>query len=181
MTRTKLAAIAALSVCAAAPTLAARTTWSIDQPWEFYTAGTPDGTDLTNLVGTITWDTDVSTYYPAEWSFTLSHFDPVFGAAFPLTIEGVYPNVSDAAGLAWSFSRDPFTVVVLNFGSAPGTLDVLVNGTQVSVTFAAAEYVQVGPFSSQRLIYTGTMTLVPAPGAAAALALAGLGASRRRR
>jgi hypothetical protein len=177
MTRTMIPAVALLAF--AAPAIAVPTTWSIDQPWEFYTSNTPAGTDLTNLVGTITWDRDVSNYYPSEWSFTLVHFDPAFTPHYPVIIEGTYPNLSDAPGLSWDFRRDVFAQIRLTF--APGMIDVLLDGTQDSVAFTASEYTQFGPISSQRGIFNGTMTLVPTPGAAALMGLAGLTAIRRKR
>jgi len=170
------AAVLAACVCGTTSALAEPTTWYIDQPWEFYTANTPP---QTNLVGTITWDRAISNYYPASWSFTLVHFDPTFTPNYPVTIEGTFPNLSDASGLAWNFSRDALTVLGLRFGSIP--VDVLLDGTQESVAFGANEYVQIGPNSSQRIINNGMMTLVPAP---ASLALAGAGGLmlvRRRR
>lgn len=165
---------AATSVATAAPT-----TWEIDVPWDFYTASIPAET---NLRGTITWDADISTYYPASWSFTLEHHHAPFLPHYPLTIEGSYPNLSDASGVAWDFRADTYTMIRLSFGFSGSIVPVLVNGTAPSVTFAASEYVQRGPISSQRLIYAGTANLVPAP--SSVLALAGLpllGARRRRR
>ncbi len=175
---TKRTASAVLfAIAAAAPSLGA-TTWLIDQPWDFYTANQPP---QTRLVGSITFDSAISNYYPASWEFNLVHFDPNFAGHYPLTISGVYPNVSDASGIAWTFYRDPFTAILISFGASSSIVDVLQNGTQSSVTFAANEYVQFGPFSSQRLIYAGTATLVPTPGAAALLGLAAMTALRRRR
>lgn len=170
-----LAATVVLSASTVA--LGAPVTWLIDQPWDFYTASQPA---QTRLVGSITFDTSVSTYYPASWEFHLVHFDPVFDGHYPITIEGTFPDLSDASGIAWTFRRDPFTVLLLSFGNDPATVGVLTGGTQSSVTFAASEYVQFGPFSSQRLIYSGTAQLAPTPGAAALLGL-GLGAMGRRR
>lgn len=178
MFRNRLATAMVLIAPLAASALAAPTTWVIDEPWQWYTVSQPP---QTRLVGSITFDTDVSNYYPASWSFSLVHFDPIFAGRYPLTIAGSYPSVSDASGIAWSFSSDPFTVVVLSFGSSASIVPVLLNGTQSSVTFSAAEYVQYGSFSSQRLIYTGTATLAPTPGAAALLGVAGLTGLRRRR
>ncbi|MDX9911709.1 MAG: hypothetical protein RBS39_07760 [Phycisphaerales bacterium] len=165
-------------MASAGAAMAQPTTWYIDQPWEFYTASQEP---QTRLVGTVTWDRSVSNYYPASWSLTLSHFDPVFTPDYPITIAGSYPNVSDASGVAWDFRRDAFTMVRLGFGFNTSIVNVLLDGTQDTVSFAASEYVQIGPRSSQRLIYNGTMSLVPAPGAMGALAMGGLVATRRRR
>ena len=162
--------------CVSASALAEPTTWHIDQPWEFFTANTPP---QTNLVGTVTWDRDISNYYPASWSFTLVHFDPTFTPDYPITISGTYPSIFDAPGLAWDFKNDPFTSVRLGFSGI--SVDVLLDGTQESVAFGAYEYVQIGPNSSQRIINNGTMTLVPAPASVALLGAGGLVMVRRRR
>ncbi|MGD9691354.1 MAG: hypothetical protein AB7G17_00765 [Phycisphaerales bacterium] len=168
--------IAAALLSSSAP--AAVTTWLIDQPWDFYTSSTPP---QTNLVGSITFDSSISNYYPVSWSFTLTHFDPIFTPNYPITIEGAYPNIFDAPGIAWDFRRDAFTLVRISFGNDAATVGVLQNGTQSSVTFSANEYVQTGPNSSQRIIYSGTATLAPAPGAAVLMGLAALTAAPRRR
>lgn len=172
-------AVLGVALCAFANSASADvTTWAIDTPWEFHTANTPP---QTNLVGTITWDTDISTYYPASWSFTLTHADPIFTPHYPIVIEGQYPNVSDAMGVGFNFSNDILTTVQIRFGSDPAIVDVLTSGSQPSVAFAANEYVQIGAISSQRIINNGQMTLVPAPASAAIMGFGGLLASRRRR
>lgn len=164
--------------CSATLSLAAPTTWEIDTPWEFYTANTAP---QTSLVGTITFDRDVSNFYPSEWSLQLVHFDPVFDGHYPITIEGSYPSISDAQGVGWVFRNDILTGVTFNFGFDNAILDVLLDGTQSSVAFAADEYVQHGPFSSQRRILNGTAALVPTPGVAAIFAVAGVASFRKRR
>lgn len=167
--------VLALAIASAVPAVAAPTTWEIDQPWEFYTSNTPP---QTRLVGSITFDRDISNYYPSAWSFYLVHFDPVYGDAYPITIEGTYPSVSDSSGFAFTFRRDLLTAVVINFGAQ--SIDSVIDGTLPTISFSANEYVQVGPFSSQRIINNGTATLVPAPAGAAVLAAPLLLARRRR-
>lgn len=76
------------------------------------------------------------------------------------------------------------TWIVLNFASnGPDVLNILLDGSQPSVTFGANEWVwrydEGTTFASSRLINGGTASLIPAPGALAVLA--GFGAMQRRR
>lgn len=181
----RLAAVVGVVVLGVAGSAsAAPVTWHINTPWDFHTSTIPP---TTNLVGTITFDRAVSNYYPIAWDFHLEHGDPAFAAHFPLDITDTYPNLSDASGTAWTFRGQvlpTYTVLTLSFG--PGGFqspisNTLLDGTSPSVTFSASEYVHRGSIASQRLIYAGTATLVPAPAGAGVLAMVGmLGLLRRR-
>ncbi|MBO6514299.1 MAG: hypothetical protein JJ974_10080 [Phycisphaerales bacterium] len=174
-----ITATAATLAVLATTAAAAPTTWIIDQEWEFYTSNTPA---QTRLVGSITFDRAVSDYYPSSWSFTLVHFDPAIADNYPITIEGSFPNLSDASGVAWAFRRDILTQLNISFGSDTAISDVLLDGTQESVSFSANEYVQVGPVASQRIINNGTANLfIPSPASTSLLALTTIAATRRRR
>ena len=179
MIRSAISAAALVIVSAAAT--AAPTTWSINQPWDFYTSSNPA---QGNLVGTITFDRSVSEYYPVSWSFTLQHHDPLFTPYYPLTITGSYPNASNYQHTGWLLWGGPnaqdYLALTLNLTAE--NRDHLLDGTAPSLNFAAYEYVYRGWSSSTRQIYiqNGQMTLVPAP-AAAGLLGAGLVLARRRR
>lgn len=173
--RKKCVACVACGVAFSSAASAAPTVWEIDQPWEFYTANSPAQTRLT---GTLTFDRDVSEYYIAAWDLTLVHFDPVFAADYPINIEGSFPNLSDASGYAFVLREDLLTSITIRFQSADQ--QAIMDGTVSSVAFAANEYVQRGPFSSQRIINNGVMTLVPSPGVLAIAGISGFAGMRRR-
>ncbi|HYF15372.1 MAG TPA: hypothetical protein VD971_09910 [Phycisphaerales bacterium] len=168
-------------VLAASAAVAAPTTWSINTPWDFHTSSVPA---QGNLVGTITFDRSVSDFYPAAWSFTLEHTDPVFTAFYPLTISGTYPDCSSSGPLGWilfqSGSPSLNTYLQLGFGTNPASRDILLDGTAGTVNFSAYEWVYRNFNASNRLIYNGSAALVPSP-AAALLPVAGLFAFSRRR
>jgi hypothetical protein len=172
---------AALAVCSGAVS-AAPVTWYINTPWDFYTSSSPA---QGNLVGTITFDRAVSASYPISYSFTLQHHDPVLAPYFPFTISSGPPGSVSYYGvngwILWNATDPSNNYIAFNFDSAPGTLDAVVDGTATSVNFMASEWIYRFPYASNRLIYNGTATLVPAPGAAAPMAMGGLLAARRRR
>ena len=179
MIRTALCA-AALALSAGGA-LASPVTWSINQPWDFYTSSIPA---QGNLVGTITFDRAVSDFYPVAWSFTLQHHDPLFTPYYPLTISGTYPNVSNYQNSGWQFWGGPIAGdnVVIGVNLTNETRNALLDGTGDDIPFMAYEYVYRVVNSSTRQIYmsNGRMQLVPAP-AAAGLLVAGLGLAARRR
>lgn len=171
--------------CAAGIATADPVTWLIDEPWDFYTSTNPP---QGNLVGSVTFDRDVNAFWPVAWSFTLEHHDPLLQPYYPITISSALnPSVSSVSG-GWQFygqnSSSMQTWIVLNFASnGPDVLNILLDGSQPSVTFGANEWVwrydEGTTFASSRLINGGTASLIPAPGALAVLA--GFGAMQRRR
>lgn len=175
MIRTRLAAAALLAITASTA-IASPTTWHINQPWEFYTSSIPA---QGNLVGSITFDRAVSEFYPASWSFTLQHHDPLFTAHYPLTITGTYPNISSYPS-GWQFWGGPVVGDYIVVTVPPGSLNTLLDGGPAPLSFAAYEYVYRGVNSSTRIINGGSMSTIPAP-AASALLVAGLRLATKRR
>ncbi|HYE63007.1 MAG TPA: hypothetical protein VD997_13505 [Phycisphaerales bacterium] len=171
---------AALLAASASTSLAAPTTWYINQPWDFYTSSIPA---QGNLVGSITFDRDVSIYYPLSWSFTFQHHDPIFTPYYPLTINGTYPNASNYQHTGWLLWGGPVAgdYLAITFNLTDAVRNTLMDGGPEPVSFAAYEYVYRGVNSSTRMISNGWMSTVPTPGATALLMAGGAIATRRRR